>query len=215
MSPELFENQVYELRTPHDERDAKDMLRRARKNIKRLEAERREAEESGYSLGVRAADESLSYYRAVEKHTLKYMMPKLLENQATPNAVGYLVLAGFAAAALYALFRPKKAAAATAALPMPAMCTLETTQDFDRLERWAVANKIGVIYLPADTTPPSSQSELGKGIARSAADLVVVMSDGSFWTYKTGEPVLAPVEREAYCSFKPATGVSGISWIGD
>jgi hypothetical protein len=139
-------------------------------------------------------------------------MVTLAENQPAPNVAGYLVLAGFAAAALYAIFRPRRAAAAVEPPPPTDACTLNTTEDFDRLENWAITNDIGVIYLPATATPPSpATSELARGIARSTANLVVVTSDGSFWTYRTGEPVLSPATREAYCNFRTPPGAIG--WL--
>jgi hypothetical protein len=147
----------------------------------------------------------------------------LLENQVpAPNAVGYLVLAAFAGAALYAIFRPKKAAAAPTP-PPPAVCTLETTEDFARLEAWSIAEKVAVVYLPATTTPPSpASSELAAGIVRAVTgplgpvpNIIVVTSDGSFWSYESGGPVRTDLLRASFCNFKPAAAVSGIAWIGD
>jgi hypothetical protein len=159
-------------------------------------------------------DVAVITYESGDKTVMKGCPDTLLENPPAPNAVGYLVLAAFAGAALYAIFRPKAAAASTPAPTPTPSCMLETEADFDRLEEWATTNNIGVVYLPATITPPSpATSELAAGIVRSAANLVVVTGDGSFWTYSTGEPVLAPAQREAYCNFKPSIAVSGIGWL--
>jgi hypothetical protein len=138
-----------------------------------------------------------------------------LENQTpAPNLLGYAVLAGFGAAVLYAIFRPKKAAAETTTPSPPVTCDLETGEDFARLENWAIAKNIGVVYLPATATPPSpATSELAAGIVRSAAELVVVTGDGNFWTYVGGEPVMSEVYRQDFCAFRSAGAVSGVKWM--
>lgn len=149
------------------------------------------------------------------------MSPTMLDNQVpAPNALGYAVLAAFGAAALWAVFRPRRAQAQPSEPPPPPACELDTGEDFARLENWALANDVGVVYLPATATPPSpATSELARGIARSTANLVVVTSDGNFWTYTTGEPVLSPSHREAFCSFRsaPPNAVSGrrTVWLGE
>jgi len=139
----------------------------------------------------------------------------LLDNPTpAPNAVGYLVLAAFAGAALYAIFRPKRAQAATMTPPPPATaCTLETAQDFARLETWATTKNIGAVYLPATTAPPlPANSALARSFVTSGASIVVVTNDGKFWTYDTGQPVESAAYREDFCAFKPAA-VSGVRWM--
>jgi hypothetical protein len=140
----------------------------------------------------------------------------LRENQTpAPNALGYLVLAAFAGAALYAIFRPKPAAAATMTPPPQATaCTLETAQDFARLEAWATTKNIGAVYLPATATPPlPANSALARSFVTSGASIVVVTNDGKFWTYDTGEPVESTAYRADFCAFKPTAAVSGIRWM--
>lgn len=134
-----------------------------------------------------------------------------------PNLLGWLVLGGFAAAALYAIFRPKKAAAAE--LPPPpqtSACTLATAEDFARLSAWSVAKFIGVIYLPATSVPPSTaNSDIAQAFARSStnAPIVVVTNDGAFWTYETGQPVQSDAYRQDFCNFRPPAAVSGVRWL--
>jgi len=139
----------------------------------------------------------------------------LLANQTpAPNALGYLVLAAFAGAALYAIFRPKQAAAATMTPPPPATaCTLETAKDFARLEAWATTKNIGAVYLPATAAPPlPANSALARSFVTSGASIVVVTNDGKFWTYDTGEPVESTAYRADFCAFRPAA-VSGVRWM--
>jgi hypothetical protein len=102
--------------------------------------------------------------------------------------------------------------------PAPPACTVDTTEDFDRLEAWAIENNIGVVYLPATTTPPlPERSELAQAFVRArprgGLPIVVITSDSSFWTYETGQPVAAPQIRDTYCTFKPSAAVSGVRWL--
>lgn len=154
--------------------------------------------------------------RVVLKKCPPGVSPMLENPPPAPNLAGYLILAGFAGAALYAIFRPKKASAAEPVVTPPATCTLKTTEDFARLETWSTTKFIGVIYLPGTSEPLSpDRSDLGRSFVTSAtrAPIVVVTNDGRFWTYDTGQPVESAVYRQDFCNFKPPAAVSGIAWL--
>jgi hypothetical protein len=165
---------------------------------------------------------------------LKRCPDALLENPPpSPNAVGYLVLAAFAGAALYAIFRPKKAAAATA---LPTTCPPITPE---RLRLFHEKIGGGLVQIAGETTPPigivrqdrridlyaiEDDKPVPFGVPGSsepqsfAQPLIVILGNGEFWRYE-GEPdreaipQLSPDDREAFCNFNPAAAVSGIQWI--
>jgi hypothetical protein len=141
----------------------------------------------------------------------------LLDNQTpAPNIIGYAMLAGFAALALYAIFRPRPAAAAiTPSAVLPGGCKIETTEDFARLETWATRKGIAVVYLPGTNVPPSPESsDLARSFVRAGTNpvYVVVTSDGKFWTYDKGKPLQSSVYREDFCNFRPGQ-IGQISWL--
>jgi hypothetical protein len=199
--------------------------------LTRAQSRRRIAE-----LWARGCDVAVVTHPSGDKTVMKRCPPKLLENQTpAPNAIGYLVLAAFAGAALYAIFRPKRAAAATAT--PPADCTAVTPQS---VELYGRTFNVSVVQLANETTPPA-------GIARQdgrivlygasgdqlvpfsvpgttepqsfAQPLVVILGNGEFWRYEgpAGQAVqekLSPRDRENFCSLARGGGaVTGVRWM--
>jgi hypothetical protein len=118
--------------------------------------------------------------------------------------------------------------AAQPALPAPATCTVQTTEDLQRLNDWANANKIGALYLPSTREPPSGAdivestfAEVLRNMQRSGARFVVVTSDGNFWDYGVTSPGITPSSitrrddlRASYCAFRPQSAVAGVvHWL--
>jgi hypothetical protein len=121
---------------------------------------------------------------------------------ARPNILGYAVLAAFAGTVVYTLTRPKVAKAAEPA-PEEIKCTLVTEADFAALESWSVNNQIPLIYLPATTIPPSPErGPLARAFVQFEGELVVVTNDGSFWSYKSGQPQPIPDVAASFCNYQ-------------
>jgi hypothetical protein len=160
---------------------------------------------------------------------------KLLENQVpAPSALGYLVLAAFAGAALYAIFRPRKAAAAAASPGCPSATP-------ENLRLYGQNFSVAVVQLAEETSPPVGIARQdGRIILYSieedrlipftlpgasatepqsfAQPLVVVLGNGEFWRYEgpAGQAVqekLSPRDRENFCTLARQGAVSGIQWI--
>lgn len=93
--------------TPNSLVNAKSLLRRTRKNIKKAEADRADAAKAKYDWGVKAADERLAELRAAEEHFEKWIAaqggvvkgkpagPKWVKQQLTvPGAMRHVGVAG-------------------------------------------------------------------------------------------------------------------------
>lgn len=107
------------------------------------------------------------------------------------NPFGWLALAGIGvAAAVLWWTRPAKAA--------PAACTI----DVQKLHGWGLSKGVPVFYLFATDAPPplSGIQAFGATATELEQDFVVVLKDGSFWTYDGETPVAAPALRGEYCA---------------
>lgn len=115
-----------------------------------------------------------------------------------PNALGYIVLGTFVGLGIYALSRRGKTQTRSPVTILD--CPLETPEDYARLESWGIERELGVITI-TNATPPSPDTERGRSFSKMGANLVVVTSDGSFWSYASGKPQPAMVLKEDYCNW--------------
>lgn len=132
-------------------------------------------------------------------------MNALAENQTPePNLLGYLVLIGFAGAALWAFTRPKMARAAAPSCP-------QVTPE--RLQLFNAAFDVSVVHFPSASTPPRARvAPDGRIFFPESTDqrtlappVVVVIAGDQFWRYEEGDsgddPLArpAPTDRENFC----------------
>jgi hypothetical protein len=119
----------------------------------------------------------------------------LLANQFDSPLL-WLVAAG--AGVVFLLSRRGRAAPAlppAPTSPTPPRCvgTVQT------LEAWANSRDVPLLFLPRETRPPTRSDVAAEGY--NVADLVVVLSDTSFWTYTSAEqPVSRRDLRSDYCA---------------
>lgn len=71
----------------------------------------------------------------------------------------------------------------------------------EKLYAWNGGNWV-LLYLFALSTPPSlPELQASWPQANNPARLLVVLKDGSFWSYASGKPVAAPELRASYCEY--------------
>jgi len=118
-----------------------------------------------------------------------------------PNALGYLVLAAFGAAGVYAITRKAQA--------KPLVCPEVTAE---RVRHFNVALDSAIIWAKDNDTPPAATVNAdGMIVFAGAPDatftppVIVITSDEKFWRYE-GEPgnmvvpEAAPDARDAFCA---------------
>lgn len=86
----------------------------------------------------------------------------------------------------------------TPLIPKEAICLVTTEQLF----KWGGLNKLVVLHLHELTQAPelpTLQQTFPDTKGATPASVVVVLKDGSFWTYAEAKPVAAPELRKKYC----------------
>jgi hypothetical protein len=124
---------------------------------------------------------------------------KLAKMEALPNPapeitpLGWFVLAGIGVATVALWMTSKKAKAETAKT-----CAV----DVQKLNAWGLKKGVPVLYIATAEQPPSltALSAMGVTVTELEQDFVVVIKDGSFWTYEGETAVEAPSLRAEYCA---------------
>lgn len=117
-----------------------------------------------------------------------------------PTALGYVILAGFVGAGVYAVTRKSKA---SVPVTQPT-CVIEAL----KFGRWAASAGIGALWLP-DTVEPPTLDQLDNSQWRDAVrrvqdlgvPLVIATSDTIFYDYSDGAPRESSAYRNDYCVF--------------
>jgi hypothetical protein len=122
-------------------------------------------------------------------------LPKSARLQANPEVSTGALAAGAAliAGAVWLVARKTKASTSDA-------CTVTTAKLFDWSQKQAPQSVL--LHLFKLSTPPSLPAiQQSWPQAEDHTKLVVVLEDGSFWSYASGAPVAAPELRKSYCDF--------------